>query len=153
MNQNRLKLIDDIAFQLMRLSNRMVEVHNKPKDFGCGELLYPAEVHTLSTIYENPALSMTELAGILGVTKGAVSQMITRLDKKGLISKGFAPGSDKQRMLTLTKKGNVAYQGHLEHHRQMALIIEKRMSLLSIDDLKQYQHINSIIEELIEELH
>ena len=151
--KTRAAMLSDIAFQLMRMSKRMVELHSQPKDFGCGVLLFPAEVHTLSAVCENPRSNITELAELLGVTKGAVSQMISKMEKKGLIIKEFAPGSEKQRMLKLTEKGKLAYNGHEEYHKQMVIAVDKKMKSLSIDDLNQYQQINRLVEELIEELH
>jgi DNA-binding MarR family transcriptional regulator len=150
--QTRAAMLNDIAFQLMRMSKKMVELHSQPKDFGCGVLLFPAEVHTLSAVYENPRSSITELSELLGVTKGAASQMISKMEKKSLIIKEFAPGSEKQRMLKLTEKGKLAYNGHEEYHKQMVIEVDKKMESLSIDDLKQYRQVNRLVEELIEEL-
>ncbi len=151
-SKKRLTILNDIAFQLMRLSTRMVELHKKPKDFGCGVLLFPAEVHTLSAVYEHPQSNITELAELLGVTKGAVSQMISKMEAKGLLIKKFAPGSEKQRILILTEKGESAHRGHEEHHKGMAVSIEKKMKSLSSKELKKYREINKMVEELIEEL-
>lgn len=130
----------------------MVEVHNEPKDFGCGVLLFPAEVHTLAAIHENPLASGTELAAILGVTKGAISQMLTKLQTKSLVIKRFAPGSEKQKRFVLTETGIQAFEGHESYHREMIRIIEKKMKGLTVEDLHMYARINSLVEELIEEL-
>lgn len=150
--QQRQALLDDIVFQLMRLSTRMVELHKKPKDFGCGVLLFPAEVHTLSAVYQNPQSNMTEIAALLRVTKGAVSQMISKMEAKGLVKKMFAPGSEKQRILRVTEKGMMAHRGHEEYHKRMAIAVEKKMQSLSLKDIKKYREINKMVEELIEEL-
>lgn len=149
----RKMLLDEISHQLMRLSQRMVEVHSRPKDFGCGRPLFPAEVHTLTTIFYNPDVNTTELAALLGVTKGAVSQMINKLEAKKLIIKRFAPGSEKQRMFILTSNGRKAHEGHEEYHSKMFEVIEEKMQTISVKDLEQYKKINSIVEQLIEELH
>lgn len=51
----------------------------------------------------------TEIANQLGLTKGAVSQTISRLEKKGIISKTKDPYNKNELTLSLTGFGNEAY--------------------------------------------
>lgn len=146
-------LQEKITFSLMRIAKKMNDVHSSPKDFGCGTPLFPAEIHTLSAVAGNPDCNTTELANLLGVTKGAISQMIKKLENKGLLQKDFAPGSSKQLMFTLTGKGETAHLGHIQFHREMDSFIEKKMARFSMEEMQQYMTINLLVEELIDELH
>ena len=47
--------------------------------------LYPSEIHLLLLIDAQSQLNATGLAERLGLTKGAVSQTLTRLEKKGVL--------------------------------------------------------------------
>ena len=52
----------------------------------------------------------TEIAKQLGVTKGAISQTISRLEKKGIILKTKDPYSKNELTLSLTGFGQKAYK-------------------------------------------
>ena len=52
----------------------------------------------------------------MGVTKGAVSQTITKLTRKGLVRKTYAPGNAKEVILELTDLGLVGFQNHEKFH-------------------------------------
>lgn len=50
--------------------------------------LYPSEIHLLLLLYENPGNGVMDIAENLNVTKGAVSQNLIRLEKKGVLKRG-----------------------------------------------------------------
>ena len=82
-----------------------VGVTNTATDYGTGEKYNPVEVHTLSHIAEHPGISVTELARDWAKTKGAVSQMIRKLETRGLIVKKKMIGNDKVTCLYVTEEG------------------------------------------------
>lgn len=147
------KLLGDISFQLMRISKKIHDAHHKPKDFGCGVMLFPSEIHTLCTVADNPECNTTELAVLLGVTKGAISQMVKKLEKKGLLTRKFAPGSEKQLMFTLTESGKIAEEGHKAFHDRMGKVIFERMKQYSLDEIEKYKEVNALVEKMIDEIH
>jgi DNA-binding MarR family transcriptional regulator len=77
--------------ELIDLFLKMLHLYSvigrKPKDYGTGCPLYFAEIHTITVIGRNDDVNMTRLAGIMGVTKGAISQTIRKLVSKNLILK------------------------------------------------------------------
>ena len=74
-------------------------------DYGTGELLTMAEAHTLSSIEENPGITVTQLADFWNHTKGAISQIISRLEKKGFVNRRQLNGNTKNVHLYVTEKG------------------------------------------------
>jgi DNA-binding MarR family transcriptional regulator len=100
----RKALIQDIENQFLKLSHILKAVHSTPYDYGCGELLYPAEIHTLDCIGSNPDITVTELAERMGVTKGAISQIKSKLFKKKLLLKRNFANDQKKIALALSKK-------------------------------------------------
>ncbi|WP_313344585.1 MarR family transcriptional regulator [Sedimentibacter sp.] len=88
------------------------EIEKTPKDFGTGDLLYGSEIHTIVAIGENPGSNMTELAGIMDITKGGVQKFVKKLLAKDLIYKTQLPDNKKEVIYGLTKKGNIAYKMH-----------------------------------------
>jgi DNA-binding MarR family transcriptional regulator len=107
-----LGLLDDVM-------TGMGSLHGMPHDFGTGVNLYRAEIHMIAAIAENPYCNMTGFAEKIGVTKGAVSQTIGKLVRKGLVRKVNAPGNSRDVMLELTEQGWVGCRNHEAFHRYM----------------------------------
>ena len=59
----------------------------------------------LRTLYDKPQATHAELIQALGMTKGAASKVITRLEDKGLARRELAEGSAREQLLQLTAKG------------------------------------------------
>ena len=81
---NELQTLIDLFLKILHLYSI---IGRKPKDYGTGDLLYFTELHTISVVARNKELNMTQLADIMGVTKGAISQTIRKLVHKNLILK------------------------------------------------------------------
>lgn len=113
------KNIQVLVEQFMRIINKYNVLQKKPYDFGVGEKLHPSEIHTVSAIAGVGMINVTELAGMLGITKGAVSQMASRLEKKGLVRKSRDRSNDKEVLLGLTRRGIKAHEGHVRFHGGM----------------------------------
>lgn len=58
---------------------------NTARDYGTDEIFHMVEVHTLTVIEENPGITVTEAALKRNRTRGAVSQIISKLEKRDLI--------------------------------------------------------------------
>ena len=74
-------------------------------DYGTGELYTSTEVHMVTRIEENPGITAVKIAEITFRTKSAVSQMLSKLETKGLIRKEKDPDNGKQQLLFVTPKG------------------------------------------------
>jgi DNA-binding MarR family transcriptional regulator len=59
----------------------------------------------LRTLYDRPRTTPAELVEALGMTKGAASKVITRLEEKGLALRQLAIGSGRDKVLSLTDAG------------------------------------------------
>ena len=56
--------------------------------------------------------NITDISKILAVSKSAVSQAVLKLTKKGFVEKYQKTGNEKNILLRLTLKGNVAVRGY-----------------------------------------
>ena len=113
MKQNDLlKLFD----QVFDISHRLVALDRTPHDLGCGQPVTRAELHLVSTIAANGDRSVTELARDRGVTKGAISQLLARLEKKGLIEKRVDEANASRLLVRLTAEGQLVHQAHDQLH-------------------------------------
>ena len=116
---NDLATFEHLMEEVSRLIARAESLHRPRFDFGTGIGLYRSEIHTIQTIGRNPGINVTRLAERMGVTKGAVSQMLGRLAKKGLAEKGTISGNEKEVIGELTDLGRRAFENHEAFHRQM----------------------------------
>ena len=111
---------DKIKKQIVHVINKTI-FKEKKKIFNFrGTALYPSEVHLLLVIKNDIDTNATAIAKQLGLTKGAVSQTLVRLEKKGIILKTKDPYNKNELTLSLTKFGEKAYE--LCQSRQAAFI-------------------------------
>jgi len=113
-NKNKTK----ISYTLLRVMNKLFEVDKKTRSYGTDKQLYEAEIHMIKSIKENEGIHVTGLAEILGVTKGAVSQILIKLDKKGMLIKDKDINNQSRLVLKLTPKGELAYIHHEKLHQE-----------------------------------
>lgn len=126
----------DIAELLVRVHERMKEFAGRSsRKYGTDTPLYDAEIKMIQTIKESPNIHVTALSTQLGITKSAVSQIITRLFKKGMVTKGRSIGDAQSKIaLGLTEKGLIAYTGHMLRKKRFEKIVGK---LLRESDAKE----------------
>lgn len=139
------KAINEVIEQFMRIVNKYNALDNKSYDFGIDKLLTPAEIHTIDAIGKNTGTNVTQLAEKLGVTKGAVSQMISRLHGKGLVNKLKDSENEKEVVLMLTKQGKKAFDGHLKFHLNM---YNDFTALLNEFRTEEFMHFKNVFDRL-----
>jgi len=114
--------IDAKYERILRKFDRVVTVmesmHAPSLSFGTGVPMFRREIHTIQAIGKNPGINITALAEYMGVTKGAVSQTITKLTRKGLVRKTYAPGNAKEVILELTDLGLIGFRNHEKFHME-----------------------------------
>ena len=105
--------------QVLSLTNRLIFLEKKSL-LRHGDLkLYPSEIHLLDVIDRQPEIHATDIAARLGVTKGAVSQHLKKLEKKGLTMKEEDPENLSRSIVRLTSKGKAAHYAHKHWHETM----------------------------------
>jgi DNA-binding MarR family transcriptional regulator len=100
-----------MAGQIRRLLNRTMVLEKRSLYKNKVLKLFPSEIHLMQVINEAPDLSAGEMADRLGITTGAVSQTLNRLEKKGMIQKTKDPSLKNKLTATFTKKGKTALKG------------------------------------------
>jgi len=112
--KNRTKM----SYTFLRIVTKISELDRKTRYYGTDHPLYEAEIHMIKSIKENEGIHVTGLADMLGVTKGAVSQIIMKLEHKGMIIKDTDPHNLSRLVLRLTSKGETAYLHHEKLHQK-----------------------------------
>ena len=106
------------AARFQRLINKVARMSQNPKQFGTGEFLPLAEIQIIHTVGNIPDITMTELSGQLGLTKGTVSPVVNRLVERGYLIKTRSQRDGRRAKLNLTSKGTTAAEGYEEYARE-----------------------------------
>ena len=109
-------IYEEILQKLEKVIVMAESMHTPSLSFGTGILMHTKEIHTVQAIGRHSGINVTKLAEQAGVTKGAVSQTINKLVRKGLVRKTHAPGNEKEVILELTDLGWVGFQNHEKFH-------------------------------------
>ncbi len=125
--------------------------HKELRDYGTGELYTSTEVHMVTRIEENPGITAVKIAEITYRTKSAVSQMLSKLESKGLISKEKDPENGKQQLLYVTAKGkhlSLCHKAYDEASASVQEVVEKFgmeaiETYLSISEYVHQKYLNS----------
>lgn len=122
-------MYQEVTRQLFEVLRLLEEEKKKPKDYGRGIELYHAEVVFLECTARNQGENVSGLAGCLGVTKGAVTQISAKLLQKVLIALVKREGNKKEKYYRLTRLGEQVLRQHrLDHeeanHRMYAFFSE-----------------------------
>lgn len=120
----------------MRIRNKMNIIENLPRDFGVGIQLKLSEIHTIQAIGNTKENNIRIIADIQGVTPSAVSQMVSRLTELGLVKKVWGVHNNKEVILVLTKKGQIAYVNHEKIHAEIYEKIASQVGDLSEKELE-----------------
>lgn len=107
-----------VTDQIFGITRLLEDERKKPKDYGSGVLLYHAEVQLLDTIARYPEENVSALSERLGITKGAITQLVEKLRQKELIETVRRVENKKEKYFNLTVKGQRSIQGHQQHHQQ-----------------------------------
>lgn len=141
-NRNYTNLVESF----FRIVNKFSQLDKKPRDFGTGITVFPSEIHTVEIIGKNTGLNITELARLLGITKGAVSQIVQKLVRKGLVERCKDVDNDKEVLLQLTPAGQKAFHGHEKHHARIDLLLYRKLDNMSGEQIIFLEDIFQTIE-------
>ena len=108
----------EIITQLKRIARKKSDLDNQPNEFGTGRLMLPAEMYLIEILGANEGLSMTRIAALMQITKGAVSQTFKKLEKKGLVIKYSDPANASRLLLYLSKEGKKILKAHEKWHQE-----------------------------------
>jgi len=106
-----------VLAQLRRVVNQLLFLKKKRMFSFEGVDFFPSEVHLMLVVRDRVATNATRIAGELGVTKGAVSQSLSRLEGKGVLTKSRDPENKNELTLTFTPFGQRTLAHYREHTR------------------------------------
>lgn len=121
------------------------------RDYGTGETINMVEVHTLTVIEENPGVTVTEVALGWNRTKGAVSQIISKLENRGLIIRKKEAGNAKNVHLYATDQGKLLSKAHKEYDiRELTWADETLHQIFSDEEINSFYRVMQKYTELLD---
>ncbi|MGE5397991.1 MAG: MarR family winged helix-turn-helix transcriptional regulator [Chitinophagales bacterium] len=120
--------------------NKYNKLEKMPFDVS-GERLYPSEMNMIEAIGNQTGDTVTELCIAFGVTKGAISQIVTKLASKGYVLKTKSVTYTKEIELSLTEKGQEVYLKHERFHKEMDQSMAQLIHDISPEKLTAFREI------------
>ena len=135
------ELVDDIVLRFARAAGKYRSLEEKPIALADGTRVFGSEMHMAVAVGEGLATTATALAHLCGVTKGAVSQTVKKLEAKGILRREAAQGDEKTLLLALTDKGRELYRLHERLHganRPMFDRIRRKYDLRRLAEIREF---------------
>lgn len=148
------KLENELIGSFISLQN---EYAGFSKNCGGPALLTTVETHTLIHIEENPDITVTELASHFRRTKGAVSQIVKRLERKNCIRRKQCPKDGKRSLLSVSDQGRQISLAHRQlDTKSLQSTIGRLLEDYESSEIETFFKIigsyNAILAEKIEEI-
>ncbi len=143
---------EDLVQQIERVINKFIFLEKKRR-FPYGDIdLYPSEIHLMFCVKEKQATNATKMAERLGVTKGAVSQVITRLVKKGILVKSRDPYAKNELTVSFTPLGEKAVEEFWQMKNEIHQQYDHYLATLNSQELDTLTRFLTYLEEMLSSL-
>jgi DNA-binding MarR family transcriptional regulator len=118
--------------QILEMVDRILQIEKRKHIETEGVELYPSEIHLMLHVADEQATNLTRIAERLGITKGALSQTLGRLERKGMLVKSKDPHAKNELTVSFTPQGQRA----LKQFRVLKASVEARYDglLAEFDD-------------------
>lgn len=116
-----------ISNTFFRLAEKFSDIDRNSECELDDESYVNAEMKIVKIIKEHEGIHVTGIAEILGVTKGAVSQVANKLEKRGVIIKKKDESNQSRIILSLTSKGERLYEIHEAFHAELNDLIKEAL--------------------------
>jgi DNA-binding MarR family transcriptional regulator len=123
----------------------------QPIDVGGAVKLNAAQIHTVEAIGKQFGNTVTSLSGHFRITKGAVSQIVSKLEKAGFLRKTKRKGNDKEIILALTPKGWKAFAAHEKRNEAALRYLARAEKKYTERDIRSFLTLLKEIDGLFDE--
>lgn len=139
----------NIIQSLFKVTNQLKQLEKMPPiQVSNGKYLYHSEIMTMYIIKSHPESNVTEIAAHLGVTTGAVSQVISKLEKKQMIEK-YKIFNQKEVTLILTEVGNKVIEKYIEENCKRNCKLTTLLEKFNIQQLDFIQDLFKDFEDIL----
>ncbi|MBP1745290.1 MAG: MarR family transcriptional regulator [Firmicutes bacterium] len=129
----------------VRTFNDILSIEQKALQAGVFKDLSVTEIHTIEAIGMYGTKTMSEVAGIIGITVGTLTTAINHLVRKEYVIRKKSEEDRRVVQISLTRKGKLAYRVHEKFHADMVQAIiaeltpeEEEVLIKSLDKLNSF---------------
>ncbi|MGL1890897.1 MAG: MarR family transcriptional regulator [Spirochaetaceae bacterium] len=140
--------IIDIYNQYHRIHNQFSIIKRKSIIKYNDTTLFPAEMHLLTVINNNPSFTISEIASHLYITNSAASQIVKKLYAKGLLDKKRNIENERVVILSPTKSGKEAINYFMNSQESALGELLKEMTEFTPDQVETVGTFLSKMEEI-----
>lgn len=152
--QNMFDSINEKCETIYRHQTLLSNYSTIARDYGSGHLLTEVEAHTLGYIEQHEGVTASDLAKLVFRTESAVSQTISKLESKGLITRMRIPERRKFYGIYLTVEGKKASQSHLAYDRQHQIdTLNELLKVCTIQEIESFFKVMRCRIELFENVY
>jgi len=145
-------LPETFADRIARIINKLIFLEKKSIVEIEGVRLFPSEIHLLLVIDADRSINAVTMAGRLGISKGAVSQTLTRLENKGVLVKKKDPAYKNELTAHFTEMGEKALALHKRQRASLMMEYDTYLESVSEDErqvIRQFlRHVENFIDRL-----
>ena len=145
---DRLALVQKILRAHNVTSVATVNFFEKPHKYAADDSLYMREVHFVVEIGSMGAPTMSEVANRMNVTQGAVTQMATRLEKKGYVIRQKDTQDKRVTTISLTEKGKILCEEHIAYDQKEYAVVSEMLKEFSDEELEKLIRYEQIMWEI-----
>ncbi len=139
-------------FELYRFVLRYNGYIYSSHHYGGAEPLTMIEVHTLTYIEDNPGTTPSDLASYWEKTKGAISQILGRLDERGLIERRRSRQNAKTINLYVTEEGERISRAHkLYDINDILKTLKHLMEKCTAEEIDTFYKVIGVYNDVIKE--
>ena len=146
---DRDKASNEIMDLFIRVVNKYNGLEKVPVKHSPGLGLYHSERHMLDRIGDNPHMNITELAPASGVTKGAISQIVKKLETKGVIRRYKKAANDKEVFIELTETGKKTCEERRKTNKETIGPLREELELHSDEHVAFLVHMFRWLDEFM----
>ncbi len=145
---DRLALVHRILREHNLTSVATVNFFEKPHKYTEDDSLYMREVHFVVEVGSMGSPTMSEVANRLNVTQGAVTQMATRLEKKGYVMRQKDSQDKRVTTISLTEKGKLLCDNHIAYDQKEYAVVSEMLKDFSDEELEKLIRYEKIMWEV-----
>jgi len=144
-------VIRQITEKFLQIHNQLKLLEKSSKRFGIDEELSLSELELVKAVGRHPRSNMTEIASILGITKGAVSQMSVKLVSKYLLKKENNPVNSKEIWLMLSEKGEAVFEQAENFYYGMFSELDDKIDKMNIEQIELILESFDLVENYLKQ--
>ncbi len=138
-----------IGYDILNLVTMYVELDKTTRYYGTDVPVFHSEIHMISAIAERPGIHIGGLAKLFCITKGSVSEIIKKLERKDLVIKEANESNLSKLSIRLTEKGEKAHRFHMNYHVLLDGMVEEELKNASENEMQFLScFLNGISERL-----